>query len=200
MFSEEERNIFIEYSLQNEDNLKISINSALSFRHLRERIIRDFIELIEKSLRKELDELIDDWTIDNSIKDNIFEHWNGVFLSKKTWNQDYQIGFSSEKHDAKGFIIGVAKNEKVPHIDGLLEKLNNEYRQGSQSNSWNWYQWMDQPYRDWDNEEILIMMYNDEATDYFTKHIMTIVRIASDIIDSQIKTNSANIKAINSDS
>ncbi len=198
MFSEEERNIFIDYSLQSEDNLKISINSALSFDHLRERIIQRFIESIEESLHKELENLTDDWELNNDIKGNIFDHWRGIYVYKTTWNEQYQIGFSSEKYGAKGFIIGVAKHsEKVPHIEGLLEKLNNEYRQGSQSNVWNWYQWLENPYQNWDNEEILIKMYCSEAVEYFKKHILSIIHVASDMIDSHMKETNVTEESIN---
>lgn len=187
MFSEEERKIFIEHSMQDENNLKISINAALSFDHLREKIIQRFIESVEDSLLKELNKLSDEWEMNNSIKDNIFDHWRGIFVYKRTWDKQYQVGFSSEKYGAKGFIIGVIKNnEKVPNIDGLFEKLNNEYRQGSQSNSWNWYQWLEHPYQNWDNEEVLIKMYHSEATGFFTKHVLSIIHIATNIIDSHM--------------
>ena len=188
MFSEEEREIFIEYSLQNENNLKISINSALSFKQLRERIIRNFIKLVETSLRNEINKLSGDWELSNSISDNVFEHWKGIFVHKTIWGKQYQIGFSSEKYDAKEFIIGVKKSdEKVPHINGLLEKLNNEYRQGSQSDQWNWYQWLEQPYLNWNNEEALVKMYRSESVEYFTKHILSIINVATGMIDLHIQ-------------
>ena len=183
MFSDEEKNIFIEYSLQNEENLKISINGYLSFDSLREKIIRQFIESAEKSIKAKLS---DDWEVDNSIKNNVFERWGGLFVYKKAWNGEYKIGFSSDKYGAKGFIIGVCKNETAPHIDGLLEKLNSEYRQGTQSNDWNWYQWLDHPYLNWDNEEVLLKMYRNEATEYFTQHIESIKSIVSELIDSHV--------------
>jgi len=186
MFSDEERDIYVEYALLNEETLRISINTTLAFDQLRKNIITAFLKSVEKAIRERLSE---EWIIDNSLLENVFDHWRGIFISKKDWIKEYQIGFSSEKYGAKGFIIGVTKaSESVPHIVGLLEKMNRDYRQGTQSNNWNWYQWMEHPYQNWDNEDILIKMYRGEAVDYCVKHIMLISEIASKQIDLHMRS------------
>lgn len=191
MFTKEEEKLFLEYSLENEKNLRISINAGLSFNILRKTIIQKFVNSLDENLRNELGKLGDSWKIYNDISDNVFVRWKGMYVHKSEWNENYYIGFVSEFNNAKGFILGVSKNsDNTPTIPGLIDVINSRYKIGKSSSMWIWYQWLDHHYLNWDNEEVLILMNqsnNNDALKYFVQNIMNLVYISSDIIDEHIK-------------
>ncbi len=185
MLNSEEKDIIIDFALQNEDNFKIAINIGLSFDKIRKIVILDFLDSLEKALKNSLN---GEWTVENEIKENVFQHWRGLYIYKNSWNKKYKIGFESQSHNAKGFIIGIVKDETIPTIEGLKEQLDDKYRKGLVSAYWSWYQYLDYPYQNWDNEEVLMKMklYTSESVEYFKNNIFQIKDIATQSIDSQV--------------
>ena len=61
--------------------------------------------------------------------------------------------------------------------------MNQKYRAGRLSKNWNWFQYMDWPYNNWNNEEILLKMYRGEAAEYFVNELKIIKEIVEEIID-----------------
>lgn len=190
MVSKGEEELIIDYALQNEDNLKIIISIMNSFDKIREKIIVPFLEAFEKTLQESLN---DKWLIKNELKENLFELYKGFYIFRNDWKGDYSIGFSCERRLARGFIIGVAKNDKIEPIGGgkLKEVLDENYIKGLASKNWEWYRWLEPPYLNWDNEDVLIKMLfkKEEAVNYFREHLLRIKEIASPLIDEAVITN-----------
>jgi hypothetical protein len=137
------------------------------------------------------EQLDNQWIVINQLKENPFDRYKGFFVAKKGWRDNYEIGISSERYGARGFIIGVKKNEKSQPIDGgkLKSLIDDKYKPGSASPLWEWYQWIEYIYGNWDNEEILIKMYKkDEAVNYFKEHILRIKEIVEPVVDEVVKS------------
>lgn len=185
-----EKELIASYVLQNEGNLEVALKIAFAFDEIRKKIILDFLEALEKDLSKSLDHK---WVIKNDLKENVFDHWRGLYITKNEWREDllYRIGFASEKYGARGFIIGVTKKQESQPIEGgkLNKLLGEKYKPGLASSHWEWYQWVEGNYGNWDNEEVLIKMYQKQETvSYFKEQILRIKEIAEPIIDEAVKS------------
>jgi len=182
----DERDMIVDYVI-NSKNVELALKIGASFDKIRERIIVVFLKNLETALK---DRLNNDWAIENSLIKNVFDHWRRISIAKKNWNDKYNIGISSEKHGARGFIIGILKgNEKQEIIkDDILRKALDNYKKGLQSPYWEWYINCEGHFKDWDNEEVLLSMhkYDGKSDIYFMNEIMNIKDIAEPIIDKYL--------------
>lgn len=184
MLSSEERKIIVDHALQNEESLSIALDIVNSFDEIRKRVIGTFLMKLEELLKSNLQ---NGWTIRMDIKENPFERYTGVQLSKGLWSGKYEIGFQAGKYGAKDFYIGVSKVvEKHPHIARLYEELNTNFGQGSTEPWWVWWRSLDYPYLDWDNADTLLKMFRGEAADYFYRQLLKLADLATPILDDEI--------------
>ena len=188
MFTDEEKKLFVKYSMENEEQLKLSINISNSFWHLRKEIIKEkFIEPLEKSIKESFPE--EEWEYANTMKDKnknySFSQWSGFYFSKKNWNKNIRIAFELQSKNATNPIIGVTGDDEFK-IECLYKKMITEYKNGKSSSNWNYYTEIE-GYQNWFSEDVLIKMYNGEAAKYFVKELKTIKDIVVNIIDDNIK-------------
>lgn len=183
MFAKDEKDIFIKYSMENEEQLRLSINISNSFLDLRKEIIRKFIGELEEKIKNEFPE--DEWEKTNTMK-NEFGLYSGFYLSKKTWNQKNKIAFELQSRYISNPVIGIIGKNKVD-IDGLYKTMNEKYKKGKQS-SWIWYAGID-GYQNWVDEDVLIKMYNGKAAEDFFNIIVKIHKIATNLIDNHVNQN-----------
>lgn len=200
MMSISEKDLIIDYILENKKNLEISLYIISLFNDVRKKIIMEFLKELDQKIRMDLD---DEWDIKNELLENVFDRYRGFYITKKSWKGKYQIGICPDKYGAKGFVIGIEKGEesKKQIADGKLkELLDVEYRPGSRSDTWEWcqwlgaYQWRDVNLENWDNHRLLIAMYDsherNELIKYIIDQIIRIKEISSPLIDeSMIEKN-----------
>jgi hypothetical protein len=92
MANEEEIKMIVDYALKDDTNLKIAVKIASAFDEIRKKIIIDFLDALENALKESLD---GEWIINNDLKQNVFDHWRGFYISKRAWKENYQIGIQS---------------------------------------------------------------------------------------------------------
>lgn len=183
MGSTGEREIILKYVFQDGDNLRIALQIGSAFDDIRKKIIGDFLGELEKALRASLD---DEWVINNALGEDIFGRCKPLGIFKKSWGGDYSIGFEAEYYFARRFYMGVSKDNKIAPIDGgkLKKMLDEKYRPGLASDTWEWSVYLEGDFLNWDNEAVLMQMYKkDEAVSYLTKNILKIKEISSPVID-----------------
>ena len=144
MLSSEEREMIIKHVLEKEEHLSVALGIVSSFGEIRKRIIIKFLNDLESRLKTDLS---DDWEIDMNLRDNPFERYQGVFLSKDSWKGKYMVGIEADNKNAEAFCIGVKKEkEDCPQVEDLYSGLNSRYRHGAHSPMWVWWHWLDTPY------------------------------------------------------
>jgi hypothetical protein len=183
MGSAGEREIILKYVFQDGDNLRIALQIGSAFDDIRKKIIGDFLGELEKALRASLD---DEWVINNALREDIFGRYKPLGISKKSWGGDYSIKFEAQNYFARRFYMGVSKDNKIPPIDGgkLKKMLDEKYRPGLASDTWEWYVYLEGDFLNWDNEAVLMQMYKkDEAVSYLTQNILKIKDVSSPVID-----------------
>lgn len=187
MTESSEREIILEHALENENNLKMTLDIAFVYPDLRRRIIVAFLEKLDRFVRQQLDE--SQWNLNSELHANPFKKYAGFFVAKKAWAERYQVRLSAEKSGARYMIIGVAKEaETLPSIEGLKQELDTQIRQATASSWWDWYHQLEHPYGDWDNKDALIKMYDGAAVDALGNYFIRIVSVAAPTIDRHVSS------------
>ena len=189
MFSDEEKELICEYSLESIEKLKISLAAHAAYEKIHMSIIKDFSVKLEDTLKTKI---TGNWRINNEIKENRNGRWSGLYIQKDDWG-DYQIGIQPQGLKYTNFYIGVAKEKGTPDVEGLYEKLQKIFKDGEKFESWNWWQWLKNDYRNWTNDQTLLTLYKNnkgiesEAIRYFSERIFKIQDAATELIDAQVR-------------
>jgi len=181
MISKSESALLVNYALENEEHLEVAIKTHFVFDSIRETIIEDFISSLVTSLKTELGE---NWEIANEMKGKVFDQYTGLMFSKKNW-KNYFVRLQQEKSGAREFCLGVVKaNEKLPPIPDLKKLLDDEYKPGKAYPWWVWFSFLEEPYTNWNNLDILLALYRKtEAIEYLKRHILKIIKISEPLLD-----------------
>jgi len=187
MTSRDERTLIVDFAFRNENNLKIALKVGSAFNEIRRRIITNFLKDLEIALK-----LDNEWEIMNNFNKSKLNDCT-FFIAKKVWGKKYQIGIHG-KSGATDFIFGICKNPNIAEHLGSekLKELDIRYGPGRISEWWAWYKSVDEPYRNWDNEEVLMNMFEKEQRDIvvsrFRDYIWGIKEIALEAIDEAVKS------------
>jgi len=180
-----ERAIILEHALENENNLKMTLDIGNAYQELRRRIIVAFLEKLQHFVRQQLNE--SQWNLNPELLSNPFKKYAGFFVAKKAWAERYSVGFQADQSDARYLIVGVAKQaESLPSIEGLKQTLDSQIRQGKPSAQWDWYHELKHPYFNWDNKEALIKLYDGSAVTDLGTYLLRIVTLAAPVIDRHV--------------
>jgi hypothetical protein len=186
MFSDEEKLMFIEHSLESRENLRISINAAFSFNELKKRLFKKFISTLEFRLKESLGDL---WVVDNGLDGPDFEKYRGFYIQKSEWDKKFKIGISSDSGKGDEMFFGVAKQNEIEiSSNKIREELNSKFRNGNESlPHWCWWQRVDAPFKDFNLPESLLGMFDGQMVDYFYENILRIQSCVSSIIDELLE-------------
>jgi hypothetical protein len=182
----EKTNLIVEYVLTSEENLRLSSQVVRAFDDVIKRLVKDFLEQLEKELMLTLG---DEWIIQNDLKDDVFSR-SGFSISKKKWKDLYSIGFFAETTGLRNFDFYVWRNiEVISSPNNLINQLINEnYKKGNVYRRGDWWQYVDNHYRNWTDEETLTKLYEkNEMVNYFKDQLIKIKCIIESTIDNEIK-------------
>ena len=177
--------LITEYALQSKDNLQIALAIIYSRNDIKRKVIADFLNALEEELKRSFPTPA--WYIDNVLKQDIFAIYPAIYLGKEEWGNTPWIGFEAQQSQAKGFRIGIEKQPPSQSIGSLKVQMDEQYGQGRTDEWWEWYQDIGDGYGDWDNETMLLSLYQkEEAVQYFRSRLERIVEIAAPIIDAAV--------------
>jgi hypothetical protein len=191
------KEVIINFATDRLENFEKCLSIGFCFNEIIKITIINFLRELKHDLRKSLNNEAG-WEICGNpvygdITDNPFSQYNGLFITKNIWNKKFFIGICAEKSMARDIIIGVYRGgEKITQrVDGkLIDRLNAEYKHGSNSDYWEWWRFLDGDYRSWDNEEILIKIFEKkELVGFIKKQILEIKEIAAPLIDAEMRIN-----------
>ncbi|HHW43584.1 MAG TPA: hypothetical protein GXX25_07210 [Desulfotomaculum sp.] len=187
MISKEEKEIILDFVFKDQDTLRMVLVAGAVYDEIRKKIIVSFSELLENEIKKFLD---NKWLIDNILKERPLERYACFGVRKKEWGERYGIYIEAQGTGAKEFIIGILKKPEAPQINELKELLDNKCGQGNSHEWWVWYRKVDEHYKSWDDEHVLVEMYfkNEEHINYFKEEILKIKELASDLIDKAVRS------------
>ena len=199
MPSSTERDIILEHALRNQENLETTLDIGLAFLALRERIIVGFLDKLEKFVLDKLKQRPDasEWGIfiegdDHDLRKPPLKRYQYFGFGKQSWKKQYGVALQPQSDNARDVIIGIWRqyDEKtgtgVRRIDLLFHELNN-IRNGKHSDWWEWYHFLEDPYRNSNTKEALIKLYNGEAVEKLGQDLVRIINLAAPIIDRHVQ-------------
>ena len=184
----EKKKIVAEFALSNEENLRLTSQIVSSFDSILEKLIRNFLSKLSKSLK---DELGDEWIIIDELSENPLGT-DTLYITKVKWKKLYSIGFAPANQRGRNFYVGVFRtrgNIEEPIKSGIITTtLSEKYKKGRRDNWWDWWTYVDEAYRNFSNEDTLIRLYHQtEIAEYFKSNLLKIKEIIEPIIDKEIK-------------
>ncbi|NOH17265.1 hypothetical protein [Clostridium cochlearium] len=184
----EKKNLIVEYALANKENLLLFSQIAKAFDDVIEKLVKSFSEELENELTLILG---NDWIIHNDIKNDVFGK-TGFSISKKKWNEFYSIGFYAENRGLRNFDFYVWRDiDIIKSPNKLINQLINEnYKKGNVYKKGDWWQYIDEPYRNWTDEKAIIKLYEQsEMVKYFKEQFLKLKDIVEPIIDKELSKN-----------
>ena len=199
MPSSTERDIILEHALRNQENLETTLDIGFAFSELRKRIIVGFLDKLKGFVLEKLgDPDKSKWKVnddsDDSLRNCPLEQYKAFSFGKKSW-KNHGVALESQKDG--NVIIDVWRKPSVPRFqpeDLLRKELNHSVRQGQGAPSnkyWEWYHYLDDPYRNWNTKETLIKLYNGEAVEKLGQDLVRIIEVAEPIIDAHVQKSSS---------
>jgi hypothetical protein len=185
--------VIVAYALLNKHNLELASAVGARFSRIKSAVICKFAEALENELVMEPNVVV----FRNEIKSDPLSKWAGLYFGKEAWRDKYSIGLSSwATGNACGFYFGIVKDREREGriLPFLATRLDSEFGRGAAATpDWDWYQRLKEPYRDWDNEHILVSMYEPkrgEALTYFVTLLLRLFKLAEQDIDAAIGKDS----------
>lgn len=181
--------VIVAYALLNRDNLELASAVGARFSRIRSAVISKFAEALEEELGREPNVVV----FRNEIKSDPLGKWAGLYFGKEAWRERFSIGLSSwASGNACDFYFGIVKQKERAGrvLPRLGTRLDSELGRGARATpDWDWYQLLKEPYRDWDNEHILVSMYEPkqgEALNYFVTLLLRVFKLAEQDIDEAV--------------
>ena len=175
----DESTVIIENALESEHNLRLAAKVGLAFPMLKERIIKDFLSSFGSVLNSRLD---DGWKVeDNAGKTPLLRNWH-IVAWKSNWMDKASIGLHCDRPGPShlDFFVFLVKPFDHPQMAQLRQALETRYAHGKHMADYPWWQYVEQPYRDWDTEDALVRLWRkDEALEHYASHFLKICQIAA---------------------
>lgn len=78
------------------------------------------------------------------------------------------------------------------HIGDLKEKLDEKCMCGKFNNYWVWWRYVDDKYKDWDREDVLLELWfrKETVVEYFAGELLKIKGLAAPLIDQKLDLGS----------
>lgn len=180
-----EKEVILEFVFLNKQNLELALKIYEAGEDIRKRILSKIFDRLEELLRKELPS---DWNIVNEYRSHIYDRYKGIYITKRNWIH-FSIEISPDKYGACDFYVGIHKDKKLPPIrDGeLLNVLDEFFGAGKSNDEYEWWRWLDRPYRDFTEIDLLVKTQStDEVEKYFLEIFMRIRELSESLIDASL--------------
>lgn len=185
-----EKETILGFVFENRNNLELALKVHEVYDDIRKKILLKFFNGLEGKLREHLP---DNWEVVNEFKQEVYVRYRGIYIAKPTWGDKYSIEICPEKYNARDFWIGVYKRKDLKPIGlGKLKRIVDEsFKPGSQDEEYEWWQWLDQPYRDFKNTKLLADMQNtDETETAILNDLIVLKKLSEKLIDEALEKSS----------
>jgi hypothetical protein len=171
-----EDELIVDYALQNDEQLELSIAVGTRLHRIQERVITRFIATLKKRLMQELPGAV---VVDESMLTEPLTKGAGLSLASPEWTGLYSISLESETRNASKMFFGIGKKHPEPgrQLGDLGDKLNLALGRGGTERSWEWWQYFAMPYLDWSSDKALLGMFRGEALDFVGQRMVQLFRI-----------------------
>lgn len=160
------QNEIIEHAKKSAQNMRVAIEVGLSFEKLRETLIHDFAMAMEERLKKENWEEIDIKRWIDAGECN--KKYAGITFRKSHWPLNIFVKIEARSTGSRDYICGVTvppKNSGTvdgPTREAIMARLNKTIGAGSLSPSWPWYQDLKSNYKNFNQKETIMALYEKE--------------------------------------
>lgn len=180
--------MILDHALESKENLETALDIGFTFDDLRKRLIVDFLDKLKIYV---LDELGDHDESQWHVNDDTFYRFplkNDSYYSfgKKSWGASYGVGLQLHKNTA---LIGAWRPEGAPNIESLKQTLDKKIKSGGQDKWYEWYYYLEDPYRNWGAADGLIRLKfpNGKAVKHIGQELAQVIKVAAPIIDRHVK-------------
>ena len=155
-----ESNTVKDFVLDNPENMATALAVYQSWPAIAARIKRDFLKLIHDKLKEDAD-LPEDTEVNYDYGEKKFDSY--IFITRKNWlpyrdskgqEQNTTIYMKAESKSGTDWAIGVSSvsTDDVDEKDKeRRQRLQNVFaKHGGQTNTWPWWEWIEDEYRRWD--------------------------------------------------
>lgn len=165
----------IKHAKLNRQNMEAALQVGLVFGDLRKTLIRDFANYFKECCAGTSLSTIDV----SGWRDRPTGAWTGMSYKEDNWLPHCMIKVEARIGGIKQFIFGIHTGDPNTrdHIDEshkkkIYETLNNECGQGKQDDYWAWYQDVDDNYRNFNNFDTLIKLYDkSKMAEYYLEKL-----------------------------
>jgi len=159
----EEADVIADHVFESESNLRITAKLGLAFPKVKERIVREFVQTLALELGSRLGK---QWGIENSWTERPLRADCQIGLAKKPWLDKASIGLTCERTGPSFLLYFVwrASKHKLLAITDLKQSLDKRFSHGNHYSPPSggdtlWWKYVDDHYRDWDNEDMLVTLW-----------------------------------------
>jgi hypothetical protein len=184
--SPEERELVLQQSLANEDNVRIALLIGTTFEELRFRIIRGFADSLSNRLRERFGPA---WRVRNGIGvDGYLQKSESLWASRHFGIERVTVSLRYDKSPERMY-YAVLKEE--PRSSSTINwvrvkhELDRRFAVGQANETCHWMSYVDHAYRNWYDVEILPKLWKKaEAVIYFSNRLSAIMGIIASVLQA----------------
>ncbi len=178
--------IIVEYALQTEEHLELSLAVGRQFNHIKERVIAEFAKVLKSELSGRLPSAIVESDFDDPLK-----RYSKLSLVESEWKYEVKVCLESQDVNARSVIFGIKRNnpDDKSAPGNLAAQLSAKLGTGKTSPDWEWFQYLDDPYRHWSKRKVVLEMYKvnkgqrdkGDVLQYVAARLVTLFDIVSGV-------------------
>jgi hypothetical protein len=188
-----DQDAILRFVFSREANAELALGVLAARQAIQEKIIKDFLPGLERTLVQKAKELGKAWTVVNELSTNPCKQYAQIYLTKTNWNNLYRIALDAQTPEARDFILGVHNDWDTlkRRLDGgkISQALQGHVRSGITTDWWPFYMWA-APYRHWDDARTLACFLGEkgvQAVSFLAGAMFTIAQATESVIDTVVQ-------------
>lgn len=175
-----DRAIVVEHALSSKRNLGLAIDVALAYGEIHASVLRNGMNEVERLVRSGLDS--DDVRIENDFVTDPLGRDAGLYVRRAEWLPGVRVGLEAEGANHRKGFLGVTRDQNVTHDVPSTATLSEALgRPGKTNPWWLWWDYLNEPYLQWDSKEALVRFWSpesgsSEAATYLSDQILWMVK------------------------
>lgn len=151
----------IKHANESEANFRVAIQAGLAFDELRNKLIREFFHALKVKM-----ELDTNWEVDTSEVEKLPMKSAVITKFRKSdWIENVYIALQPQSGGVNEYVVGVLASKEGVGAElwqKIRDILNRELGEGKRD-SWPWFQYLNENFRDFNNPKTLMELYRKVA-------------------------------------
>lgn len=178
--------LILSYAFQCDDHIEVAIAVGERFGLIKQSVIGKFAEALQCELERRLPGVE---VFENQL--GTLKKDSGFYFCKPEWRKQFSIGVAADQPDACSMYFGLAKQTPQPGrlLGDTAAKLDEVLGRGKTTDDWEWKKSLDEPYKSWNSERLLLDMYkgkNGEALDCIASFLVRVFQCVEQDVDKAV--------------